>query len=280
MLLFLLTVVLIGTVGFHVVTYMLWLYERRVHGVPSPPLPALPTMTAWLGEGLAMLAIVFMWPFGFLPGRRPAPPAEGRPVVLIHGWSMNKSSMALLAARLRRDGRDAYLLSYASLNPDMDVKALQVAEALRAIASATGEATLDVLAHSQGGVLIRAAARYHGALELLGNVVTLGSPHSGSALAAFAGWPMLRQLRPNARYLERLAEDDPVASSINLTTIRSNFDAVVFPEACSRCPGAMSISVESIGHMGLLFVEPVYRLAKENLDHPPRQVATSQSAVG
>jgi triacylglycerol lipase len=255
-----------GLLAFHALTYLLWLYEARVHGRPGPHEPALPWFVAWLGEALALAVAVASWPFGLMPVRRaPRGTTNARPVVLVHDWGLNRASMALLAARLRRDGRDVYPIDYPSTGPDTDAKAAHVAAALRRVADEACATTLDVVAHGQGGVVVRAAARSGNTSALLGNLVTLGAPHGGTPLAAFFRSPRLVQLRPGSHYLDRLREDDSIAESANVATIHSSFDAIVFPDECAYWPGAFSISLDFVGHTGLLLSDRVYTLVKENL---------------
>jgi len=261
-----------GTLVFNGATYGLWLYESRVHGGGRRGRsgPLLPSLVAWIGEALASLLVSLSWPFGVLGHRRIAP-ASGRPVVLIPGWSLNRASMAVLAARLRRDGRDAYPINYSSIARDNDRKGAEVAEAILEVARRSGAGRVDVLAHSQGGVVVRAAARHDGVLSRLGNVVSLGAPHKGATLAATFHELGLGDLVPGSRFLERLAENDPLPDAVNFASIYSSFDAIVFPTALSEHPGALNIGIEDVGHHALLLSERVYRLAKENLDVDPKQ---------
>lgn len=251
---------------FHCLTYLLWRFDGRRRGVSRPREAFLPLLTSWIGEGMALLLVVLAWPAGLVGQPRLRRSGNQRPVVLVHGWSLNRASMALLAARLRRDGRDAYAVNYPSLLADTDAKAAHLADTLRRVAIETGSTRIDVIAHSLGGVVIRAVACRHGGLEFLGNVVTLGSPHGGCALAVLLDGLGLRQLRPGSRYLERLAGDDTLATSVNVAAVASTFDAVAFPIDCCEYRGALNISIDSIGHHGLLMSEQVYTLAKENLD--------------
>ena len=232
-------------------------------------LRALDRLTAWLGEVLATVAVVLTWPFGLLD-HRPVAPATGRPVVLVPGWSLNRASMAVLAARLRRDGRDAYPINYSTTARDAERKGAQVADAILDVARRSGADRVDVLAHSQGGVLVRAAARHAGVLERLGNVVSLGSPHQGATLAATFPELGLGQLRPGSRFLEHLAADDPLPDAVHFASIYSSFDAIVFPTALCEHAGALNIGIDGVGHHALLLSERVYVLAKENLDVEPR----------
>jgi pimeloyl-ACP methyl ester carboxylesterase len=258
--------VLALTFLYQCLTYLLWMYEVRVHGGSRPAPSRLPYLTAWLADWLALLFALVASALGVFGRPRADARPNGRPIVLLHGWCMTRGSMSLLAARLRRDGRSTFAVNYPSLLADMDRKAAHVAASLRAIAAETGADSLDVLAHSQGGVIVRAAAKDHACLPLLGNVVTLGSPHQGTALAALLGWRRLAAERPSSRYLTRLAEDDPVPTTVNFTSIYSHFDAVVFPSELSYYAGAFNVAIDYVGHHSLLVSERVYQLAKENLD--------------
>jgi len=264
------------------VTYLLWYYEKRVHGPAEPRQPVLPRVTSWVGEWLAFMLVVSMWPFGLLghspfpTKRRDAPRPDARPVVLIPGWSMNRGAMVVLAERLRRDGREAYAINYPSASHDTDRMAASIAASIEDVAARTGAERIDVIAHSQGGVLVRAAAREHDVLERLGNVVTLGSPHRGTAPAAMVRWRSLRHLWPQSRFLERLLEDDPVPVATNFTAIYSNFDASVFPAELGYYPGAFNVILDDVGHEGMLLSERVYKLAAENLAVEPPALAREQ----
>ena len=181
--------------------------------------------------------------------------------------------MLVLAARLRRDGRTALAINYPSLLAETDAKAETIAKALRALAHESPDGKVDVVGHSLGGVLVRAAAKDEAVRALVGNVVTLGSPHRGTALALLGRRFGLIQIRPGSHYLERLAGEDHLADATNLTTIASPFDAIVFPTDNAHWPGAFNVTVESVGHHTLLYSARVYALLRENLDSLVRQAA-------
>jgi triacylglycerol esterase/lipase EstA (alpha/beta hydrolase family) len=262
-----------ATAVFHCTTYLLFVYERRAHAQPSPAGPFAPAAAAWVGEWLALIVIVVSWPFGFIPVNRPTSAGAGRPVVLVHGWSLNRASMALLAARLRNDGRTVFSINYRTRGIDMDAKASEVAGKLRDILVSAGADRLDVVAHSLGGLVMRAVVRYHSGAEFLGNVVTLGSPHKGSSLVYLSKSPDLIQLRPNSPFLQRLANNDPTPDTVYFTAISSTFDAIVFNDSDSDYAGALNISLDYIGHHVLLASPTVYILIKENLEARPTVAA-------
>jgi hypothetical protein len=72
---------------------------------------------------------------------------------------------------------------------DIDVSAARLAAVVEDVAAARPGALIDVAAHSLGGVVTRRAVEMlaeRGRAELLGVVMTIGSPHAGADLATIA----------------------------------------------------------------------------------------------
>jgi triacylglycerol esterase/lipase EstA (alpha/beta hydrolase family) len=116
------------------------------------------------------------------------------------------------------------------------------------------------------------AAQAHCASPLLGNVVTLASPHRGTALALLGSSVALRDLRPGSSFLDDLVRGEKLPMQTHVTAIASPFDAVVFPFDLAYWPGAFNVTVERVGHYSMLYSERVYTLIAENLDVSPRIV--------
>jgi triacylglycerol esterase/lipase EstA (alpha/beta hydrolase family) len=258
-------VIVVGVI--HCAAYLLWHYERCRSGACGARLTSA-DVGPWLAEGLALLVAVLTWPLG-LAGWTRARANVGRPVVLVHGWGLNGASMALIAARLRRDGRIVHAEAFTWRRKNLADAAAAVAERLRAAAATSGSSTVDVVAYGVGGVLVRSAAQAHGAWPLLGNVVTLASPHRGTALALL-GWPAIRDLRPGSSFLDDLVHGEMLPTQTHVAAIASPFDAVVFPFDLAYWPGAFNVTVERVGHCSMLYSERVYALIAENLDVAPR----------
>jgi triacylglycerol esterase/lipase EstA (alpha/beta hydrolase family) len=256
---------------FHGATYLLWTYESRRAGACGAATAF--SWRAWLGEALAVSIVLVTWPLGVYWRRRPVVTSSRRPVVLIHGWSLNRASMLALSLRLQRDGRSVEAINYPSLGEEAETKSRAIADEIRRVASASPDGLVDVIGHSLGGVLVRAAARDPSVRILLGNVVTLGSPHHGTMLALLGKRHGLIQIRPGSHFLTRLAEEDHLADAVNLATIASPFDAIVFPTDTAHWKGALNITVDGLGHHAMLYSRRVYTLLRENLDIPLRQAA-------
>ena len=111
-------------------------------------------------------------------GAAPQLPDQQEVVVLVHGWLMSGAWMAMLAWRLRRAGFEVRTFSYATARDDLRANAARLHDFLGTIPADI----VHLVGHSLGGLVIRALLHHFPATRL-GRVVTLGSPHQGSAAA-------------------------------------------------------------------------------------------------
>ena len=120
---------------FEAACYLLLRYEDAEITPRRDPLPAVSLLAAFAAECLVTLLSLLTRPFGLFGGKLSS--GSGRPVLLVHGWGQNRASMALMAARLRRDGRATQSINYPSVSESMEIKAAIVASALRSAAALT-----------------------------------------------------------------------------------------------------------------------------------------------
>ena len=99
-------------------------------------------------------------------------------VVLLHGIWMPALVMGLLAKRLRRCGYRTVVFGYPSLTQSLENNAEQLAGFIRE----QGDATVHLVGHSLGGLVILQALQKHPDL-VTGRIVLLGSPVRGSVVA-------------------------------------------------------------------------------------------------
>jgi pimeloyl-ACP methyl ester carboxylesterase len=108
-------------------------------------------------------------------------------IVLVHGLWMTGASMWPLAVRLRRAGYDCSLPSYHSVSRGLRENAERLA---RHCAGLNAE-TVHFVGHSLGGLVVLALLHFFPG-QRPGRIVTMGTPHCGSAAAralAARGWP-------------------------------------------------------------------------------------------
>ncbi len=109
-------------------------------------------------------------------------------VVLIHGLWMNGVEMWWLRRRLRLRGYRVYSFRYYSLRHDLRANAERLQHYLQQ--RVAGE-RVHLVAHSLGGLMVRRLL-HDFPVQRPGRVVTLGTPHNGSCVAAHirdkGGW--------------------------------------------------------------------------------------------
>lgn len=111
---------------------------------------------------------------------KPATTFEREPsVVLVHGLWFPGCIMAVMARRLRRQGFSVCIFSYPSVRSDLTANAARLSRFLDTLEADT----VHLVGHSLGGILIRALFQLH-PQQKPGRLVTLGTPHGGSRVAA------------------------------------------------------------------------------------------------
>jgi triacylglycerol esterase/lipase EstA (alpha/beta hydrolase family) len=172
------------------------------------------------------------------------------PVLLLHGYGCNSGYWAHLTPLL-----DAARISHASvdLEPvagDIDGYVETVERAVQDLCAATGQRRVAIVAHSMGGLVARAWMRDHGAGRAA-RVITLGTPHHGTALARFGLGSNAFQMRPGSAWLGALAASEDAATRARITSIYTHHDNIVSPQDSSHLAGARNLEFGGVGHVAL-----------------------------
>jgi triacylglycerol lipase len=178
---------------------------------------------------------------------------EPGPVLLVPGYGGGTGGLDELAVRLRAAGKQVSVLSLpghgtGDLRKQADALGTAVHEAM-----VGGAPSVDVVGYSAGGVVARLWARDDGGTGLARRIVTLGSPHHGTDLAAIAGvlapksCPLAcQELAPGSDLLAGLNLGDETPSGPAWVSIWSSQDLVVSPPDSARLDGASNVVVQSI----------------------------------
>jgi triacylglycerol esterase/lipase EstA (alpha/beta hydrolase family) len=139
-----------------------------------------------------------------------------------------------------------------SATGDMREQADALDDAADAALERTGAASVDVVGHSAGGVVARLWVSETGG-PVTRRVVTLGSPHHGTSIAALArdlvpdSCPeACRQLSPDSDLLRELNAEDETPSGPLFVSIWTRVDRVVTPPQSSRLSGAVNVQVQAV----------------------------------
>jgi triacylglycerol esterase/lipase EstA (alpha/beta hydrolase family) len=187
-----------------------------------------------------------LWPVGLQMQATP----RGLPVLLIHGYGCNGGYWRQLSARLRAAGISHYAIDLEPPTADIDDYVPQVQAASERLRAASGAERIVIVAHSMGGLVARAWLRRHGGAHLA-RLVTLGTPHHGTALARLGMGHNARQMRRGHGWLPALSEAEPDARRAAITSIFSHHDNIVAPQESCRLPGARNLEFGGIGHVEL-----------------------------
>jgi pimeloyl-ACP methyl ester carboxylesterase len=238
----------------------------RHRTVPPPALRIGPlaSIRCVLHEILSYTAAyVFLQPFQRLV--LPAEPASmsGRPaVILVHGYLCNAGVWAWLARRLIARGHAVRTVTLEPLFVPIEDYATPLARKVDEIAH--GDGRIILVGHSMGGLVCRAYARRFGGARIA-RIVTLGTPHHGSALAPIGHGANARDMRPMAEWLRGLARAGQAGLPAPITSIYSCHDNFVAPQDSSVLDGAKNVPLAGIGHLSLLFSTRVAALVEAEL---------------
>lgn len=240
-----------------------WLYRSpRAAGHRIGPLAALAMMArewAWLVRFNAF----------YVPWERvalrpdPAPGAKpGTPVVLVHGYFANRGYFKPLVERLEAEGLGpVFAPNLRSFHATLERFEAELSECLERIASGSG-ARVVVVAHSMGGLGIRAHLARHGSRHVA-RIVTVGSPHHGTALGAFGIGANAKQMRPGSGFIAALAAAEAgKGPGIPALSVYSAHDNMVAPQETSRLEWARNVAVRGRGHLELMFCDEVFALLR------------------
>ncbi|QDY78607.1 esterase/lipase family protein [Streptomyces qinzhouensis] len=208
---------------------------------------------------LAILAgHLLLYPSG-LTDERPAPPAAGsppRPVIMLHGFVDNRSVFVLLRRSLARHGwRDLQCLNYSPLTCDIRAAAQLLGRHVEEVCARTGRDGVDLVGHSLGGLIARYYSQCLGGDLRVRNVVTLGTPHSGTRVAPLASaHPIVRQMRPDSPVIEELRRPAPGCRT-RFISFWSELDQLMDPVETARIDHpdlcTENVRVTGIGHLAL-----------------------------
>ena len=175
------------------------------------------------------------------------------PVVLVPGYGGSTSALQVLAARVRAAGRTAVVVDLPGDGTGDLREAAEAVDAAVERAVAGGAPSVDLVGYSAGGVTVRWWLRELDGVERARRVVTLGSPHHGTTIAATAlalspgACPeACRQLAPDSELLDRLNAGDETPAGPAYLALWTTQDRTVTPPDSGRLEGAVALAVQDV----------------------------------
>ncbi len=110
------------------------------------------------------------------------------PVILIHGTISSKNVWQNLVLRLREDDFVVFSPDYGVHGTqDIPTSAQDIGAYIEQVLAATGAEAVDIVGHSQGGLLARYWINELGGEDYVHHLITLGTPHQGTTLLGMLG---------------------------------------------------------------------------------------------
>ena len=141
-----------------------------------------------------------------------------------------------------------------------------MAHKAEAIGREAGAAKLDLVGFSLGGMVSRYYIQRLGGAARVRRFVTISSPHGGTVAAYFRWNPGAADMRPGSPFLRELAESADTLKGVEMTTIWTPFDMMIFPSWSSRVAGARERVLPVLAHPWMVRDERACRAVVEALD--------------
>ena len=186
------------------------------------------------------LLVVLPWVPWCLPGAHGTTTAQGRPPVpllLVHGIYDDGTALRPLQNALEAAGYECFT---PTLRPsDGRLGLTDLARKLRAAVDQHlgPERPVFIVAFSMGGLIARSYLEELGGAARCRGLLTVSTPHAGSAMAFLIGGQGARDLRPFSPFLQILWRDRGTLAGLPLASIWNPLDFVIFPSFSSewRC---------------------------------------------
>ncbi len=185
---------------------------------------------------------------------------NGLPVLLVHGYGCNSGYWHALHRAMTRDGIGHHAIDLEPVFGDIEEYVPLVQHAVDDLCRKSGQDRIIIVAHSMGGLAARAYLRMHGGAKIA-RLITIGTPHHGTAIANFGIGMNCRQMHSRSTkgdgqyvpslWLRKLDEGEGIATRASIVSIYSHHDNIVAPQTSAHLDGARNIAFEGIGHVAM-----------------------------
>jgi triacylglycerol lipase len=212
----------------------------------------------------------------------------GETVLLIQGFFQTRNVMKTLEDRLRADGYRVVSFHLGGLLGNFNTRGIHtlarmIDGKIRRIQERYGIDRIHIIGHSMGGIIGRYLVQQEGGAEYTRTVITLGSPHHGTPIAAVgAGLGLLFvsralwQMFPRSPLMKDL-RGGSVPPDVRLVSVYSHHDLICPWQYAVLTPrdgdDVRNVLVKGLGHMGLVEDPWVYGLILRELKGRPRETA-------
>jgi triacylglycerol esterase/lipase EstA (alpha/beta hydrolase family) len=224
--------------------------------------------TFW-NEGTASLsAFVWRMPFTpYVPMTQPTQTSKKLAVLMVHGYGCNRAMWLKFSRGLANHGYASEAINLEPPLGSIDDYPSLIEAGVKELMANTNAEQIAIVAHSMGGLACRAFlnASTPEQNKRIFKVITLGTPHQGTAHAALGQGQNTRQMRRKSLWREALAARERQEDLRKLVCIMTHHDNIVAPQTMQTVAGAKTIELHGIGHVALAYSEEVLQLVINEL---------------
>ena len=241
--------------GYALVLALEFALLSAVHGDdPAPRATPRQLVRAWWGEATSA-PLVFCWRQPFRsrvwPDHLPADGAGRRGVLLVHGLVCNRGVWNRWLQRLTEADVPFVAVNLEPVFGSIDRYAAAIEAAVRQLERCSGLPPVAV-AHSMGGLALRAWWAQDGHAARLHHAITIATPHQGTWLARFALSANTREMRRNSQWLQALSGREEPQRAARMTCFYGHCDNIVFPPSTATLPGADNRHLAGTAHVHMV----------------------------
>jgi triacylglycerol lipase len=262
--------------GISLLTFSLFWYEaaNSPHGQYLEDLsngsPGRLLIKGIISSYLSLVVTMALYPASFWrkwwePRLDPDCPAP--PVILVHGLYHNVSAWTIYRRWLAAAGfSNIVLLGYSSWNQSFHALVKRLEQMIAQVEERFPDKPPILIGHSLGGLLARACVQSQKGPSHVGGVITLGTPHQGSKMAALGLGKLAKSIRYRGPLIQEL-ESGAEKADVTCVALYSPIDNMVLPSPAlqTTCPGWIHQEVAPISHVAMLFHKPTAKLTIEYL---------------
>lgn len=212
------------------------------------------------------------YPWGFIGGRpysNPSPKIEHPPILLVHGYGLNRLSMFFVSLYLKNKGYPhIWSINHPVYKDDILLFAEELDQKIRWYCHITQQPNVTIIAHSMGGIVSAIAHKQHN--SPIHKLVTLGTPWRGTKMHMLGIGKHVKQMAPEHPVIKNLS-----VPKIPHLAIWTKQDWILLPNENAIREELNHISVEHIGHFGLLLHHRVFRLIHQYIQQDDSQPTDS-----
>ncbi|NES12191.1 MULTISPECIES: alpha/beta fold hydrolase [Micromonospora] len=208
--------------------------------------------------------------------------AGANPVIVVGGLIGISIAYEPIAARLRADGYRVSIYQLPNLGVgDIRESARALSSYVNQVRAATGAAKVDLVTHSEGGLVSRWYVKFLGGADKVDHYISLGSPQYGTyvaniinfvGLGSCVGIVACQQMSIGSSFLADLNGGDDTPGTVRWTTVRTWQDELVRPvDNAVLADGASNVLVQAwcplriVGHLGLVLDGTTYTIVRQAL---------------